>query len=46
MTPIEKCEVCHGIHEEYLCESCNHVESEHSEQDKGQCMLCDCEGIV
>ncbi len=42
----KKCEICGQIHEEYLCESCHHKDIDHEEDDKGQCLICDCEGLL
>lgn len=30
---------------EYKCMKCNHKDSDHDPQDKGECLVCDCTGI-
>jgi len=36
------------IVDEYKCERCNHRDSHHEENDRGQCLIpyCNCDGII
>ena len=31
--------------DEARCNKCNHKDSEHDENDKGECLICDCDGM-